>query len=410
MEEMKNPTEAVLEKKGNDVVGESTEKRALVEFICFSRRYPKRIESKLQRDLDMVKSTLEDYGINYHMNLVVCAIALYTTRTRDADLIEKARVLVRLFALDVPASQAITILKGRNWEVMKLGYGIKKMGLICSQDGSNEFLEYCINSTREFDAGLNSSMEEMKNLTEAVEKKRNDDIVCESTMNFGHSLMDEDEDSVNFELVTLSRRYPKCIESRLQEYLPTVNSTLEDYGIVYQMNLVTRTITLSTKRTRDADLIEKAKDILRLLTLAVFAPVAISILKGRDWEVMRLGYQKDGLCSQFGINKEKYYERLKLLGDHAIKDIAVMLYCNLQIFGDILVVVGSASSIKSMLILAKDCIVHGIHPASRVKSVKDAEARHQTMKRLEGLDLNDYCLARDRSKREIKRPIRFQQK
>ncbi|KAL6132503.1 hypothetical protein ACLB2K_064745 [Fragaria x ananassa] len=413
MEEMKNSTEAVLEKERNDVVGESTEKRALVgssalvEYISFIRRYPKRIESKLQKDLDMVKSTLEDYGITYRMDPVNCVVVLNvlcTTRARDTDLIEKARVLVRLLALDVPASQAITILKGRNWEVMKLGY--QKDGL-CSQCGTKEhFLEYCIKSTQKFDAGLNRSMEEMKNLTEAVEKKRNDDVICGSTHNFVHSLMDEDEDSVNFEYVSFSRRYDESIESRLQEYLPMVKSTLEDYGIGYKMEPEVCIIALYTKRTRDADLIGKAKDILRLLTLAVVAPVAVTILNGRNWEVMGLGYQKGGLCSQFGINKEKFYERLKLLP--AIREIGVLLFCNIQIFGHILVVLGPTSCIKTMRKFAKDCIVHGIHPASRIKFVKECRARYEMRKRQEACDLSDYCLARDGLKREHKRPIRFQ--
>ncbi|KAM5546370.1 hypothetical protein ABKV19_022234 [Rosa sericea] len=226
-------------------------------------------------------------------------------------------------------------------------------------------------------------MEEMKNSTEAVEKKRND-VVGESTENCGPSLMDEDDDTA-LEVITFSRRFPKRIESQLQKDWPMVKSRLKNYGIACQLNLVKCSMTFSTTRTRDADLIEKARNLLRLFTLAVPASQAITILKGRHWDVMKLGYQKDGLCSEFGINKEKFHERLKLLCHPSLKEIGDLLVSDICIDGDILVALGPVISVKGIRIIVKDCIVRGIPPASRVKKVKDAKVRVQTMKRLEDL-------------------------
>ncbi|XP_062003419.1 KRR1 small subunit processome component-like [Rosa rugosa] len=146
-------------------------------------------------------------------------------------------------------------------------------------------------------------------------------------------------------------------------------------------------MTFSTTRTRDADLIEKARDLLQLFTLAVPASQAITVLKGRHWDVMKLGYQKDGLCSEFGINKEKFHERMKLLCHRSLKEIGDLILCYICIVGDILVALGPVNSVKGIRIIVKDCIVRGIPPASRVKLVKDAKVRVQTMKRLEDLRL-----------------------
>ncbi|KAK9919586.1 hypothetical protein M0R45_028174 [Rubus argutus] len=185
------------------------------------------------------------------------------------------------------------------------------------------------------------------------------------------NLMDEDDSSA-LEVITFSRRFHKRIETQLQNDWPMVKSTLKDYGIACELNLVKYSMTFSTTRTRDPDLIDKARDLLRLFSLAVPASQAITILNGRHWDIIKLGYQKDGLCSKFGIKREQFLERRKLLFHPSLK-------------GDILVALGPIDSVKLIRVAVEECMIHKIPPASRVKFVKDVKMQVEARKRLEAL-------------------------
>ncbi|CAH8324349.1 unnamed protein product [Eruca vesicaria subsp. sativa] len=84
----------------------------MLEVSSFSRRYPHHRETYLQACWQSVKSALKEYGVACELNLVEGSMTVSTTKkTRDPYIIVKARDLLRLLSRNVPAPQAIKILK-----------------------------------------------------------------------------------------------------------------------------------------------------------------------------------------------------------------------------------------------------------------------------------------------------------
>ncbi|XP_030975401.1 KRR1 small subunit processome component homolog [Quercus lobata] len=70
-----------------------------------------------------------------------------------------------------------------------------------------------------------------------------------------------------------------CAEKYLQEVWPTVNSSLKEYGISCELNLVEGSLTVSTTRkTRDPYIIINARDLIKLLSRSFPVHQAIKIL------------------------------------------------------------------------------------------------------------------------------------
>lgn len=146
-------------------------------------------------------------------------------------------------------------------------------------------------------------------------------------------------------------------------------------------------MTFSTTKTRDPDLIDKARDLLWLFSLAVPASQARKVLNRSHWDVIKLGYQRDGLCSKFGIQREQFLERRKLLSHPSLKEIGDMLMCDFCLDGDIFVALGPIKSVKLAREVVEGSIVSNIHPVSRLYITKTTEMQIQARKLLEDLRL-----------------------
>ncbi|KAK9911982.1 hypothetical protein M0R45_035859 [Rubus argutus] len=125
-------------------------------------------------------------------------------------------------------------------------------------------------------------------------------------------------------------------EAQLQKDWLMVKSTLKEYGIGCHLNL-----------TRDPDLIDKARDLLWFFSLAVPASQALKVLNRSHWDVIKLGYQRDGLCSNLESRGSNFLKGRKLLSHPSLKEIGDMLMCDFCLDGDIFVALGPIKSSKA---------------------------------------------------------------
>ncbi|KAK9919587.1 hypothetical protein M0R45_028175 [Rubus argutus] len=206
----------------------------------------------------------------------------------------------------------------------------------------------------------------------------------EENDNFGPDSLDE-EDEIDLEVITFSRRFPKHIKTSLQKDWPIVESALQDYHISCSLNLVKCSMTFSTTRPTDQDIIDKARDLLHLLSVNVPAPQAIKAVNGSHWDIIEFGYQKDGVCSKFGISREQFLEQRKQLSHPSLKEFGDLIWCDIFTWDDTFVAVGSFKAVKVVRKIVEECIVHKVPIAARIKTAQTIKAQVQAQKNLDDL-------------------------
>ncbi|KAK9933721.1 hypothetical protein M0R45_020900 [Rubus argutus] len=158
---------------------------------------------------------------------------------------------------------------------------------------------------------------------------------------------------------------PKLIQA-----WPMVESALEEHGISCKLNLVKHYMRVSTtKRTRDPDIIDRAREFIQVLSKTeVPPPTAIRILNGElHHEYIKTGSQEGGLCSIHGIKKDRFVRQRTRFRDNK-KELARLLGCGLYLNGNSVTAVGiSLENVKVAKRAVERCIVENVNAADLVK-------------------------------------------
>ncbi|KAK9910916.1 hypothetical protein M0R45_034850 [Rubus argutus] len=141
--------------------------------------------------------------------------------------------------------------------------------------------------------------------------------------------IDESDPSLNY--TSFSAFFHEKYENKLQDIWPMVESSLEEYGIACALNLAERSVTVSkTITTKGRNYFEKAKRLVELLTTTHVPPqMAIETLNGDQRHILiKIGNQEGGLCSKYGIQKEKFVKQRECLAC-SLEALAALTCCNL---------------------------------------------------------------------------------
>ncbi|KAM1354089.1 hypothetical protein ACFX2H_033490 [Malus domestica] len=98
----------------------------------FSRNFHKSIKKDLQEAWPMIKSALDQYNILCSLDLARGYMIIVVIMNTDPYIIIRARNLLHLLSIGVPASQALEVLNGKICDVIDVGF--KRNGL-CSKFG-----------------------------------------------------------------------------------------------------------------------------------------------------------------------------------------------------------------------------------------------------------------------------------
>ncbi|PNX93294.1 KRR1 small subunit processome component [Trifolium pratense] len=163
---------------------------------------------------------------------------------------------------------------------------------------------------------------------------------------------------------SFSTLFPQYREKYLQEAWPLVKSSLKEFGISAELNLVEGSMTVSTTRkTKDPYIVVKARDLIRLLSRSVPAPQAIKIL---DDEMQCDIIKISGLVR----NKERFVKRRQhLVGPNSstLKALEILTGCYILVQGNTVSVMGSYKGLKQVRRIVEECMLNKMHPVYNIK-------------------------------------------
>ncbi|XP_062012616.1 KRR1 small subunit processome component-like [Rosa rugosa] len=96
-------------------------------------------------------------------------------------------------------------------------------------------------------------------------------------------------------------------------------------------------------RDQDPNIILRAMDVLELLSRSVPAEWAIRVLDcSFQYDIIKIGNQEGGICNMYGITKEQFLARRKLLAGYVLKVLLFELTdCGIFLKGNTIVVIGA---------------------------------------------------------------------
>ncbi|XP_057441533.1 KRR1 small subunit processome component homolog [Lotus japonicus] len=166
------------------------------------------------------------------------------------------------------------------------------------------------------------------------------------------------------EVSSFSTLFPQYREKYLQEAWPLVKSSLKEFGVSCELNLVEGSMTVSTTRkTRDPYIIVKARDLIKLLSRSVPAPQAIKIL---DDEVQCDIIKISGMVR----NKERFVKRRQhLVGPNSstLKALEILTGCYILVQGNTVSAMGSFKGLKQVRRIVEECMLNKLHPVYSIK-------------------------------------------
>lgn len=186
--------------------------------------------------------------------------------------------------------------------------------------------------------------------------------------NIDHWKIDKFDPSWNeggmLEVSSFSTLFPQYREKYLQEAWPMVKSSLKQFGVACELNLVEGSMTVSTTRkTRDPYIIIKARDLIKLLSRSVPAPQAIKIL---DDEMQCDIIKISGMVR----NKERFVKRRQhLVGPNSstLKALEILTGCYILVQGNTVAAMGSFKGLKQVRRIVEECMLNKMHPVYNIK-------------------------------------------
>ncbi|XP_027332421.1 KRR1 small subunit processome component [Abrus precatorius] len=166
------------------------------------------------------------------------------------------------------------------------------------------------------------------------------------------------------EVSSFSTLFPQYREKYLQEAWPIIKSSLKQFGVACELNLVEGSMTVSTTRkTRDPYIIIKARDLIKLLSRSVPAPQAIKILDDEmQCDIIKI--------SGFVRNKERFVKRRQhLVGPNSstLKALEILTGCYILVQGNTVAAMGSFKGLKQVRRIVEECMLNKMHPVYNIK-------------------------------------------
>jgi len=157
--------------------------------------------------------------------------------------------------------------------------------------------------------------------------------------------------------------FPRYRESYLREIWPLVTSTLANFGISCELDLIEGSMTVkTTRKCWDCSMILKARDVIKLLSRSIPAPQAFKVLDDRTYcDIIKI--------KNLVRNKERFVKRRqRLIGPNGctLKAIELVTDCYVLVQGNTVSVIGSLHGIKAVRRLVEDCM-RNIHPIYGIK-------------------------------------------
>ncbi|KAL6551657.1 hypothetical protein OROGR_007811 [Orobanche gracilis] len=130
-------------------------------------------------------------------------------------------------------------------------------------------------------------------------------------------------------------------QAKLKEAWPMVESSLEELGYICTMSIVNSTVLVVSPCSTDPDMLHKAKFLFKLLHKThVPAHLAMDLaLHGRQHDLITLGTLKDGMCVEYRITREKFYQHWRSL-KRSLKELEDLTHCTLFLVKKTLLAVG----------------------------------------------------------------------
>ncbi|KAE9606242.1 hypothetical protein Lal_00024754 [Lupinus albus] len=186
--------------------------------------------------------------------------------------------------------------------------------------------------------------------------------------NIDHWKVDKFDPSWNeggmLEVSSFSTLFPQYREKYLQQAWPLIKSSLKEFGVSCELNLVEGSMTVTTTRkTRDPYIIIKARDLIKLLSRSVPAPQAIKIL---DDEVQCDIIKISGMVR----NKERFVKRRQhLVGPNSstLKALEILTGCYILVQGNTVAAMGSFKGLKQVRRIVEECMLNKMHPVYNIK-------------------------------------------
>ncbi|XP_024175207.1 uncharacterized protein LOC112180871 isoform X1 [Rosa chinensis] len=397
----------------------------------FSALFHEKREKKLQDAWPMLESSFEEFGVSCALNLAERSVIVSTTgRTKGRNSFDKATRIVELLATThVPPYLAIEILNGdRKHILIKTGnqqgglcsiYGIKKDQFVkqreclaCSLEalGALTFCYLFLNEDTVAAVGDPLALMAIRKLVVGCIVNNADPATTISEVktvlrrrqgvenlqhpNVDYLRMENSGPSLDLygmlEVTSFSMTCYIGREKVVQEALPFLQSFLEEYGISCTLNMAERSMTLSTtRRTKDPDVMDKAVILVELLArTSIPASKAIEILHSRlQHEVIKTGFQEGGLCSKYGIKKERFVKNKDRFKCY-LQTLARLSKCEIYINESSVVAVGtSGAGLRQFRSIVECCFIKDEDPACIVRRLKLNGETYRLMKKLEALCL-----------------------
>ncbi|KAL6587076.1 hypothetical protein OROMI_000054 [Orobanche minor] len=187
--------------------------------------------------------------------------------------------------------------------------------------------------------------------------------------------------------ITLARPFPSAFAKELQESWPLVESAIAKNRMECRLNLDHCYITFETCRDSACYGFMNGRDALALLSARVPVERAARVLMdGVPHDIIRTGLHRHGICTKFGIKKDEYQKRKKLLMTLPEKELAALTGCEIYFRpkNDLVAGIGPEIGLKLARRIVTDCIVRKVPPAPCIKDLLD---RAQVSRRLKKLSL-----------------------
>ncbi|XP_062029889.1 uncharacterized protein LOC133745777 isoform X1 [Rosa rugosa] len=173
----------------------------------------------------------------------------------------------------------------------------------------------------------------------------------------------------------------------LAEEWPMVESALGEYGMSCKLDWDGRFITVATTtRTRGADIVYKARDLLHLLALTNVPPsMAIQILDGRlHCDIIWTANCYGGLLSKLSFkSKGQYFTRMKNIRRN-VEGLVSVSGCSLFINGfSVTAISAIPEGLLTIRGIVTSCIVKGQNPGTAVRLLKLFQERNGQTENLE---------------------------
>ncbi|CAL9003162.1 unnamed protein product [Prunus brigantina] len=177
----------------------------------------------------------------------------------------------------------------------------------------------------------------------------------------------EEEDKITFRI-----SFPRSQATDVQEAWPAVESALAGFGMTCVLDMDQHFITFVAPKHLNRDASRNSKMLLRLLSVRVPARRALRVLDEAQCDIIYTGFHEDGLCTNYGINVDKYRKRKEFLMHIPEKELGQFTGCEVYVrpMNDAVAAIGPVGGLKIVRKLVTDSIVHKVDPLSFMRRYK----------------------------------------